>query len=105
MILIHDHFQNYKRYNIPKAQIVIADIPYNVGINAYASNPQWYRGGDLQKGQSELAGKQFFDTDKDFRIPVHLKIKLNHWRQKKNLYLKKSKLNKNILKWKKLYEN
>jgi hypothetical protein len=42
--LIHDYFQNYKRYNIPKAQLVIADIPYNVGNNAYASNPQWYEG-------------------------------------------------------------
>lgn len=25
--LYHDNFQNYKRYNIPKAQLVIADIP------------------------------------------------------------------------------
>jgi site-specific DNA-methyltransferase (adenine-specific) len=72
MELIHDHFQNYKRYNIPKAQLVIADIPYNVGNNAYASNPQWYRGGgDLQNGESELANKQFFDTDKDFKIPEY----------------------------------
>lgn len=68
MILIHDHFQNYKRYNIPKAQLIIADIPYNVGENAYASNPQWYVNGDLKNGESELAGKTFFDTDKDFRI-------------------------------------
>lgn len=34
--LINDNFQNYKRYNIPKAQLVIADIPYNLGVNAYA---------------------------------------------------------------------
>ena len=68
MVLIHDHFQNYKRYNIPKAQLIIADIPYNVGENAYASNPQWYVNGDLKNGESELAGKTFFDTDKDFRI-------------------------------------
>lgn len=33
--LFNDHFQNYKVYNIPKAQLVIADIPYNVGKNAY----------------------------------------------------------------------
>jgi site-specific DNA-methyltransferase (adenine-specific) len=66
--LINDHFQNYKRYNIPKAQLVIADIPYNVGNNAYASNPQWYENGDLKNGESKLANKQFFDTDKDFRI-------------------------------------
>ena len=64
MTLIHDHFQNYKRYNILKAQLVIADIPYNVGNNAYGSNPQWYAGGDMKNGQSKLAGKQFFDTDK-----------------------------------------
>lgn len=69
MELYHDHFQNYKRYNIPKAQLIIADIPYNIGINAYASNPSWYKDGDNKNGESELAGKVFFDTDKDFRIP------------------------------------
>ncbi len=66
--LINDHFQNYRRYNIPKAQLIIADIPYNIGRNAYASNPQWYKDGDNKKGESEFAGKQFFDTDSDFRI-------------------------------------
>jgi site-specific DNA-methyltransferase (adenine-specific) len=67
MELYHDHFQNYKRYNIPKAQLIIADIPYNVGVNAYASNPSWYKDGDNKNGESERAGKAFFDTDKDFR--------------------------------------
>lgn len=43
--LFHDNFQNYKRYGIPKAQLVIADIPYNIGTNAYGSNPMWYKGG------------------------------------------------------------
>lgn len=68
MRLYNDHFQNYKRYGIPKAQLVIADIPYNIGKNAYGSNPQWYIDGDNTKGQSEFAGTEFFDTDKDFRI-------------------------------------
>ena len=68
MELYRDHFQNYKRYNIPKAQLIIADIPYNIGINAYASNPSWYEGGDNKQGESKLAGKGFFDTDKDFRV-------------------------------------
>lgn len=68
MKLHHDHFQNHKRYNIPPAQLIIADIPYNIGANAYGSNPQWYVGGDNANGASELAGTQFFDTDKDFRI-------------------------------------
>lgn len=66
--LYNDHFQNYKRYNIPKAQLIIADIPYNIGINAYASNPSWYEGGDNKNGESVNAGKEFFDTDKDFRV-------------------------------------
>lgn len=65
--LINDHFQNYKVYNIPKAQLVIADIPFNIGINAYASNPKWYMEGDNKKGESKLAGKEFFDTDNNFK--------------------------------------
>jgi site-specific DNA-methyltransferase (adenine-specific) len=66
-MLIHDHFQNYKVYQIPKAQLIIADVPYNLGNNAYASNPGWYKDGDNKNGESELAGKSFFDTDLDFR--------------------------------------
>ena len=66
-MLINDHFQNYKVYGIPKAQLIIADIPYNLAEKAYASNPCWYKDGDSKKGESELAGKEFFDTDRDFR--------------------------------------
>jgi site-specific DNA-methyltransferase (adenine-specific) len=65
--IFNDHFQNFKRYNIPKAQLIIADIPYNIGKNAYGSNPSWYVDGDNKNGESDLAGKEFFDTDKDFR--------------------------------------
>lgn len=66
--LYNDHFENAKRYNIQHAQLIIADIPYNLGNNAYASNPQWYVDGDNKKGESKLAGKSFFDTDNDFKI-------------------------------------
>ena len=69
--IFRDHFQNYKRYDVPKAQLVIADIPYNIGKNAYGSNPSWYVDGDNNNGESKLAGKEFFDTDKDFRIPEY----------------------------------
>ena len=31
--LIHDHFQNAKSYNIPRAQLMICDIPYNIGTD------------------------------------------------------------------------
>jgi site-specific DNA-methyltransferase (adenine-specific) len=70
--LYNDHFANYKVYQIPKAQLIIADIPYNVGKDAYGSNPSWYIDGDNTNGESELAGKEFFDTDKNFRIPEFL---------------------------------
>lgn len=66
--LYNDHFENAKRYGIPHAQLIIADIPYNLGNNAYASNPQWYIDGDNKNGESKLAGKSFFDTDNDFKI-------------------------------------
>ena len=67
--LFDDHFQNYKKYGIPKAQLLIADIPYNIGIDAYGSNPSWYNDGDRENGESEKAGKAFFNTDMRFKIP------------------------------------
>lgn len=71
-MLFNDHFQNYKSYGIPKAQLIITDIPYNVGKDAYGSSPQWYIDGDNKNGESKLANKEFFDTDKDFRITEFL---------------------------------
>lgn len=70
--IFNDHFQNYKSYGIPKAQLIIADIPYNVGNDAYGSNPSWYIDGDNKNGESKLANSTFFDTDKDFRISEFL---------------------------------
>ena len=66
--LYHDSFQNFKKYGIPKAQLVIADIPYNLGTNAYGSSPEWYVGGDNSNGESNKAGKAFFNTDFNFNI-------------------------------------
>lgn len=67
--LYNDNFQNYKVYNIPaKAQLVIADIPYNLGNNAYGSSPEWYIDGDNKNGESAKAGKSFFKTDEKFNI-------------------------------------
>ncbi len=66
--IYNDNFQNYKRYGIQKAQLVIADIPYNIGNNFYGSNPMWYKGGDNKNGESKLAGKAAFNTDFNFNI-------------------------------------
>lgn len=65
--LYRDSFQNFKTYQLPKAQLIIADVPYNLGENAYASNPKWYKDGDNKNGESELAGKKFFNSENEFR--------------------------------------
>jgi len=70
--LYNDHFQNYKKYGIPKAQLVIADIPYNLGNNAYASSNEWYVNGKIENGESNKANSQFFDTDKNFNINEYM---------------------------------
>ena len=70
--LYNDNFQNYKRYGIPKAQLVIADIPYNLGKNAYASSTEWYVDGDNKNGESKKAGKQFFNSDSNFNIAEYM---------------------------------
>ena len=66
--LYRDNFQNSKVYNIPRAQLIIADIPYNIGNNAFASNPAWYNDGDNKKGESKLANANFFNTDVNFNV-------------------------------------
>ncbi len=72
MELYRDNFQNFKRYNIPKAQLIIADIPYNIGKNAYGSSPLWYIDGDNKKGESKKAGKQFFNSDSNFNLVEYM---------------------------------
>lgn len=68
--LYNDSFQNWKSHDIAKAQLILTDLPYQLGVNAYGSNPMWYKGGDNSNGESALAGKSFFDTDSKagFRI-------------------------------------
>ena len=69
--MFRDSFQNWKNKEIPKAQLILTDIPYQLGTNAYGSNPMWYEGGDNTNGESKYAKKEFFDTDSKagFRIP------------------------------------
>lgn len=66
--LYRDSMQNYKKYAIPRAQLVIADVPYNVGNNFYGSNPMWYTKGDNKNGESKLAGKAAFNSDFNFNL-------------------------------------
>lgn len=65
--LFNSTMQDYKRYGIPKAQLILTDIPYSLGANAYGSNPSWYIDGDNKNGESDLAGETFFTTDENFK--------------------------------------
>lgn len=66
--LYNDSMQSWKCYPIQKAQLIIADVPYNVGNNFYGSNPSWYVGGDNRNGESKLAGKAAFTSDYNFNL-------------------------------------
>ena len=46
--LYNDSFQNWKSHDIQKAQLILTDIPYQLGNNMYGSNPVWYKGGTIQ---------------------------------------------------------
>lgn len=66
--IYRDSMQNYKKYGIRPAQLIIADVPYNVGNNFYGSNPMWYKNGDSSNGESKLAGKAAFNSDFNFNL-------------------------------------
>lgn len=66
--IYRDSMQNYKKYAIPPAQLIIADVPYNVANNFYGSNPMWYKGGERSNGESKLAGKAAFNSDFNFNL-------------------------------------
>lgn len=66
--LYNDSMQGWKCYPIQKAQLIIADVPYNIGNNFYGSNPMWYIGGNNKNGESKLAGKAAFASDFNFNL-------------------------------------
>lgn len=60
-------YQDFKRFGIPKAQLILTDIPFSLSASAYASNPTWWTGGDVKNGPSDKAGETFFTTDENFK--------------------------------------
>ena len=57
--LYNDHFENAKRYGIPKAQLIVADIPYNLGNNAYATTLCGMRVGIIRTEKANLQERVF----------------------------------------------
>lgn len=72
--LINDNFENAKKYISHKAQLIIADIPYNIGRDAYASSPEWWNGRDYRNGETKKANSKFFNTDENFNIENFFKF-------------------------------
>lgn len=74
MKLINDDFNNFEKYNLEKAKLILTDIPYCIGKDAYASNPQWWKNGNIKEGYSEKAKSEFFKNDINFSIDNFLKF-------------------------------
>lgn len=56
--IYRDSMQNYKKYSIPSAQLIIADVPYNIGNNFYGSNPMWYVGGTIRTAKASSQARR-----------------------------------------------
>ena len=63
--IFNDKFQNFKFYDIPKAQLILSDPPYETSTNFYASRPDWYVDGDMSKGYSRKANTVAFESDNE----------------------------------------
>ena len=61
--IFNDSFQNYRFYDIPKAQLILSDVPYEVSTDFYASRPDWYIDRNVEKGYSEKANTAAFEAD------------------------------------------
>ena len=57
--LYNDSMQGWKCYPIQKAQLIIADVPYNVGTNFYGSNPMWYEKRDNKNSRKPIGFRQW----------------------------------------------
>ena len=61
-------FQDFKKFGIPKAQLILTDVPFNLSESAFASSPTWWKDGDAKNGPSDKAGETFFTTDENFKV-------------------------------------
>ena len=80
-MIINDDFNNYKKYNIPKADLILTDIPYCIGLNAYASNRSWWKDGNVANGNSKRAKTEFFSGEGQFDIDQFLDFCKNNLKE------------------------
>lgn len=80
-MIINDDFNNYEKYNIPKADLILTDIPYCIGLNAYASNRSWWKDGNVANGKSKRAKTEFFSGEGQFDIDQFLSFCKNNLKE------------------------
>lgn len=78
--LINNDFKNAE---VEKVDLILVDIPYNIGEKAYASNRSWWKNGVIKNGCSDKAESSFFETDKEFDLESCLLFIKEHLKENK----------------------
>ena len=67
--MINIYNKNYLECKDVKFDLIFTDIPYNIGRDAYALNPQWWKNGDVKAGTSEKPIQNFL---KQMKISIYM---------------------------------
>lgn len=67
--LYRDSFQNFRSYQLPKAQLIIADVPYNLGTKLMQAILHGIRMGIIKTERAILQGKSFLIQKMNFVLP------------------------------------
>lgn len=70
-VIITGDYRNHADHDVGVFDLLLSDIPYAVGADAYGSNPMWYEHGDNRNGTSSKAGRAFFEADDSFDLDAY----------------------------------
>lgn len=70
-VIITGDYRDHADHDVGVFDLLLSDIPYAVGADAYGSNPMWYERGDNRNGMSSKAGRAFFATDNSFDLDAY----------------------------------
>ena len=71
VIITGDYRRDQADLDVGVFDLLLSDIPYAVGRDAYGSNPMWYERGDNRNGKSSKAGRAFFEADNSFDLDAY----------------------------------
>lgn len=70
-VIITGDYRDHADHDVGVFDLLLSDIPYAVGTNAYGSNPMWYQHGDNRNGESSKARQAFFAADDSFDLDAY----------------------------------